>query len=274
MAQDMPGARLAIHTKRVTPEKKPGPTVIVAMEPSKRMEMLSSDVSRKPFEDRREPFEDRREPFEDRREALSASDVASKAKSGIKDAAKVTGSGLKKATGWVGNILGKFGRYIKWICCILIVVCIGFIISKIVQLAKDAGAVATGIGSAVGAVSAVAASAVAMSRKPARTDDIVMPPPPSLSDTASTAPTAPIATASFEADAANANAIAPGKDMLAADMVSDAVAANNALVTDALAANNRLVAAALPQPDVVAVANTATDATNATDATDATDATA
>ena len=39
--------------------------------------------------------------------------------------------------------------------------------------------------------------------------------------------------------------------MLAADMVSDAVAANNALVTDALAANNRLVTAALPQPDAV-----------------------
>jgi uncharacterized membrane protein YeaQ/YmgE (transglycosylase-associated protein family) len=247
------------------------------MEPSKRMEMLSSDVSREPFEDDR------------RREGLSVSDAASKAKSGIKDAAKVTGSGikdaakatgsgLKKATNWVGNILGKFGRYIKWICCILIVVCIGFIISKIVQLAKDAGAVATGIGSAVGAVGAVAASAVAMSRKrdqPTKTDDIVMPPPPSLSDIPTAAVTTDAAgvttdaAANFEADAAaeketdaaaekeaanaaNAvNAIAPGKDMLAADMVSDAVAANNALVTDALAANNRLVTAALPQPDAV-----------------------
>ena len=256
------------------------------MEPSKRMEMLSSDVSREPFEDRR------REPFEDRREGLSVSDAASKAKSGIKDAAKVTGSGikdaakatgsgLKKATGWVGNILGKFGRYIKWICCILIVVCIGFIISKIVQLAKDAGAVATGIGSAVGAVSAVAASAVAMSRKrdqPAtRTDDIVMPPPPSLTDTAVPTDAAAATAASFEADAAAnaataaANAIAPGKDMLAADMVSDAVAANNALVTDALAANNRLVTAALPQPDAVAVTTTAA-AANAMDGADASDA--
>jgi hypothetical protein len=37
--------------------------------------------------------------------------------------------------------------------------------------------------------------------------------------------------------------------MLAADMVSEAVAANNALVTDAVAANNALVTAALPQPD-------------------------
>ena len=40
--------------------------------------------------------------------------------------------------------------------------------------------------------------------------------------------------------------------MLAADMVSDAVAANNALVTDAVAANNRLVTAALPQPEPAA----------------------
>lgn len=221
------------------------------MEPFARMEMLSSPAGREPFD------EDRSRPEEV--EGLGVSDVkdvASKAGSGAKTAAKATGSGLKKATSWVGNILGKFGKYIKWACCIVIVLCIGFIISKLVQLAKNAGAVATGIGGAVGAVSAVAAGAVAAAsaRNRKLTDErpAAPPPPPDLltttgSEDVSTGPTGQAV--SFEANA-NANAVAPGKDMLAADMVSDAVAANNALVTDALAANNRLVTAALPQPEL------------------------